>query len=178
MKKLILSSILFIMILTIGCTANKTPKAVLNLEKFKTATIEAPNISAPNFKLTDSNGNELTNENLKGKIYLLQGYAYGCTSCAREVATLNQIYTNYKDKGVEIISMDIVSEDLATALETKKIYNGGDWHWVLDDDNVAVKFEMKSLESTYIIDKDGIIRYKDEAISDADILSKEIEKLI
>jgi len=170
---------ILLIFLVIGCTTNnQTPKAVLNLEKFRTATIEAPNIPAPNFKLTDSNGNELTNENLKGKIFILQGYTYGCTSCAEEIAALNKIYIKYKDNGVEIISMDIVSEDIETALETKKKYNGSDWHWVLDNDNVAVKFEMKTLESTYIVDKDGIIRYKDESISDANILSKEIEKLI
>ncbi|HLC61354.1 MAG TPA: TlpA disulfide reductase family protein [Candidatus Nanoarchaeia archaeon] len=177
MKGIIL---ILLIVLLVGCTqkAEQVPKAVSNLEKFKMATIESPNIPAPNFKLTDSNGNELTNENLNGKVYLLQGYTYGCTSCAEEVATLNKIYTKYNGKGVEIISMDIVSEDIETALETKKKYNGGDWHWALDNDDVAVKFKMKSLESTYIIDKDGVIRYKDEAISDADVLSKEIEKLI
>src|SRR3989338_7725993 len=177
MKGIIL---ILLIVLLVGCTqkAEQVPKAVSNLEKFKMATIEAPNIPAPNFKLTDSNGKELTNENLKGKVYILQGYTYGCTSCAEEIATLNKIYTKYKDKGVEIISMDIVSEDIEIALETKKKYNGGDWHWALDSDNVAVKLEMKSLESTYIIDKEGIIRYKDETLSDANILSKEIEKLI
>src|SRR3989338_1749053 len=171
--------LILLIVLLAGCTqTSEKPDALKNLEKFKMATIEAPNIPAPNFKLTDSNGKELTNENLKGKVYILQGYTYGCTSCAEEIATLNKIYTKYKDKGVEIISMDIVSDDIEIALETKKKYNGGDWHWALDSDNVAVKLEMKSLESTYIIDKEGIIRYKDETLSDANILSKEIEKLI
>ena len=37
---------------------------------------------------------------------------------------------------------------------------------------------MESLESTYIMDRDGIIKYKDEKISNADELSKEIETII
>ena len=108
----------------------------------------------------------------------MQGFAPGCSSCAREIATLNKVYDKFKDKGLEIISLDIASETIDGAIDTKTQFNGGDWRWTIDTDNVAVKFEMRTLESTYIIDKEGIIRYKDESISDSDILSKEIEKLI
>ena len=140
--------------------------------------VEFPNVKAPDFKLIDQNGKELTTEKMKSKVYLIQGYSFGCSSCAQEVATLNKVWEKYKDKDVEIISMDLFSEDIKDALETKKLYHGGDWHWTLDKDNVAVKMGMTSLETTIIIDKDGIIRYKDEIISNSDDLSKEIDKLI
>ena len=84
----------------------------------------------------------------------------------------------FRSKGLEIISLDIASNDISGAIETKKQFNGGDWLWTVDLDNVAVKLEMRTLESTYIVDKEGIIRYKDETISDSNILSQEIEKLI
>ena len=170
----------FIIILSflIGCKTQEVPQAVKNLEKFKFVTIENPNKPAPSFTLTDDKGNQLTSNGLKGKVYILQGFAPGCSSCAREIATLNKVYEKFKDKGLEIISLDIASETIDGALDTKQQYNGGDWRWTLDTDNVAIKFEMKTLESTYIVDEEGIIRYKDESLSDSDILSQEIEKLI
>ena len=158
--------------------SGEVPAAVKNLEKFKLVTIEHPNNPAPSFTLTNDKGNKFTNNDLRGKVYILQGFAPGCSSCAREIATLNKVYNKFHDKGLEIISLDVASDDISGAIETKKQFNGGDWHWTVDTDNVAVKFGLRTLESTYIIDKDGIIRYKDETISDADILSQEIEKLI
>ena len=168
------------MIFLSGCASksDEVPAAVRNLEKFKFATIEHPNTSAPSFILTDDKNNKISNDILKGKIYIVQGFAPGCSSCAREIATLKKLYDKYHDQGLEIISLDVASNDISGALETKQKFNGGDWHWAVDTDNVAVKFEIVSLESTYIVDKAGVIRYKDETISDAGILSQEIEKLI
>ena len=163
-----------------SCTTqnSEVPAAVKNLERFKTITVEHPNTKSPSFELMDDKGSKLDNEGLKGKIYVIQGFAPGCSSCAREIATLNKVYEKYKDKGLEIISLDIASNDINGALDTKEQFNGGDWRWTVDTDNLAIKLGMRTLESTYIVDKGGIIRYKDESISDADILSREIEKLI
>ena len=110
-------------------------------------------------------------------MYIVQGFAPGCSSCAREIAILKKLYDNYHDKGFEIISLDVASNDISGALETKQKFNGGDWHWAIDTDEVAIKFKIATLESTYLIDQQGIIRYKDESLSDFEVISKEIEKL-
>lgn len=167
----------------LGCSTttrqtDDTPQAVKNLQKFKFITVEHPNIAAPYFTLTDDKGTRLDNKGLKGKVYVIQGFAPGCSSCAREIATLNKVYDKFKDKNFEIISLDIASEDFSGVIETKERFNGGDWRWTIDTDNVAVKFEMKTLESTYVVDKDGVIRYKDESITDLDTILQEIEKLV
>lgn len=169
-----------IVLFLLGCTIqnSEVPVAVKNLERFKTITIEQPDIKAPSFELTDDKGSKLDNEGLKGKIYVIQGFAPGCSSCAREIATLNTVYDMFKDRGLEIISLDIASNDISGALDTKEQFQGGDWHWTVDTDDLAIKLGMRTLESTYIVDKEGMIRYKDESLSDADILGKEIKKLI
>ena len=172
--------IFFIIILFLsGCTSKSddVPAAVKNLEKFKFAAIEHPNITAPSFSLTDDKNNKISNDILKGKIYIVQGFAPGCSSCAREIATLKKLYDKYHDKGLEIISLDVASSDMSGALDTKQKFNGGDWHWAIDTDEVAIKFKIATLESTYLIDQQGIIRYKDESLSDFDVISEEIKKL-
>ena len=179
-NKYLLIFFIVIVLFLLSCSpkTQETPQAVKNLEKFKFITIEHPNKQAPSFTLTDDKGKTFTSNDLKGKIYILQGFAPGCSSCAREIATLSKVYDKFKDKGLEIISLDIASETIDGAIDTKTQFNGGDWRWVVDLVNVAIKFEMRTLESTYIIDKTGIIRYKDESISNSDVLSREIEKLI
>ena len=177
MRKILL--IVIFAIIIVGCAKTKAvPDAVKNLERFKYVTIEHPNTKAPSFILSDEGGNKFTDQDLKGKIYIIQGFTPGCSSCAREIATLNKVYEKFKDKNLEIISIDIGSNDINGALDTKKRFNGGDWIWTFDSDDVAVKLQMRTLESTYIIDKEGLIRYKDESLSDSGILSEEIEKLI
>ena len=172
-----------ILFFIVSCTKNnqntqEVSQAVKNLEKFKLVTIEHPNNPAPSFTLTDDKGSNFSSNDLKGKIYIIQGFAPGCSSCAREIATLNKLYDKFHGKGLEIISLDIVSDDSSGVLYTKKQFNGGNWHWTFDSDNLAVKLEMRTLESTYLVDKEGIIRYKDETITNADVLSDEIQKLI
>lgn len=175
-------SIFFIIIalFLVSCSAStgQSPDPLKNLQKFAVGAPEYPNKPAPSFTLTDNNGRTFTNDDFKGKVYMLQGFSPGCSSCAREIGTLSKLYEKYSDDGLEIISLDILSDDINGALDTKEQFNGGDWRWTVDLDNVAVKFGMRTLESTYIIDKDGIIRYKDEIISNPDALSQEIEKLI
>ena len=177
MRKVLL--ILIFAIFVIGCTkTEEVPDVVKNLERFKTITVEHPNSAAPSFTLKDGKGMIFTSDDLRDKLYILQGFAPGCSSCAREIATLNKMYEKFHDKGLEIISLDIVSDEISGVLETKERFNGGDWYWTMYTDDVAIKFGMTTLESTYIVDKDGIIRYKDESIINADIMSQEIEKLI
>ena len=162
MKKSIILIIVIILILFLeACASNskETPQAVKNLEKLKLAAVEHPNILVPSFTLTDNNGKIFTNNDLKGKVYLVQGFAPGCSSCAREIATLNKVYNKFKDKGLEIISLDVASEDISGAVNTKKQFNGGDWHWTVDLDNVAVKFGIRTLESTFIVDKLELCRF-------------------
>jgi len=177
MRKMLL--ILIFAIFAIGCTkTEEIPAAVKNLERFKYVTIEHPNTKAPSFMLNDDKGNKFTDQDLKGRIYIIQGFTPGCSSCAREISTLKNVYEKFKGKNLEIISIDIGSNDINGAIDTKERFDGGDWIWTFDSDDVAIKLEMKTLESTYIIDKEGVIRYKDESLSDLTALSQEIEKLI
>lgn len=181
MRNKILSIIFVVTILfLLGCstTTQQAPDPLKNLQKFTVGAPEYPNKPAPSFTLTDDKGVTFTNNDLKGKVYMLQGFAPGCSSCAREIATLSKVYEKFHNKDFEIISLDVLSEDINGALDTKEQFNGGDWRWAVDLDNVAVKFGMRTLESTYIVDKDGLIRYKDEIISDANALAQEVEKLI
>jgi len=181
-NKLIFAVSIASILLLIGCanyknnTKNTDP--LTNIKKSLFASVERPNITAPSFKITDINGRVITNEEFKNMPYIVQGFTYGCNSCEHEVKTLNAVYNQYKDKGLGIISIDINSESDDIVRDTKEKYNGGDWIWAYDSDNLGIKFGMKSLEATYLINKEGIIVYADSILTDPDVLSEEVKKVI
>lgn len=180
-NRFMLGMAIFVIIFLVGCKPekiNSSSDPLQNIRRSLLATIERPNTPVPEFTLKDINGNVIKNTDLKNKPYIIQGFTFGCASCAKEVATLNKVYNEYKDKGLEIISVDISGEDNEGVMETKERFNGGDWIWALDTDNVGVKFGMKSLESTYLINKNGNIIYVDHILTDPEILSEEIKKII
>lgn len=47
--------------------------------------------------------------NLKGKIVLLNFFAYWCSPCNEEVPRLERIWREYKDKGVTVVGVAIWS---------------------------------------------------------------------
>src|SRR3989338_5089310 len=182
-KKLFFSLMAFIIIVIAGCSQKTQENTQVNnefdrLQKLSDMAVKHPNNEIPDFQLTDNKGFNVTRASMKGKVYIIQGFAPGCSSCAKEIETLNKIYEKFRGKEFDIISLDVASETIEGAVETKNQFNGGDWRWAIDTDNVALKLKMESLESTYIMDRDGIIKYKDEKISNADELSKEIETII
>ena len=178
--RLIFTLSLVVILLLIGCAKpkNNNTDPLTNIKKSLFASIERPNIPVPEFKITDINGKVITNEEFKNIAYIVQGFTYGCSSCEHEVKTLNEIYSQYKDKGLEIITIDINGESNENVRDTKEKYNGGDWIWAYDTDNIGVKFGMKSLESTYLINKEGIIVYADSILTEPDVLAEEVKKVI
>lgn len=174
--------ILILTIIVTGCVKPDKPleKAdpIANIKKSLLATIEHPNIPAPEFEFKDISGRVIKSSDLRNKVYIIQGFTYGCSSCERETATMNKVYSEFKDNGIEIISIDINGESDDFVRETKEKYNGGDWVWAVDRDNLGVKLGMRSLEATYLVDKNGIIVYADEILTDSEVLKEEVKKVI
>lgn len=53
--------------------------------------------SIPPFKYTSLQGQELSNEDLKGKATIMVVWATWCGDCIREIPELNELATKYKD---------------------------------------------------------------------------------
>src|SRR5579864_4722339 len=65
---------------------------------------------APEIKIKDVNGNELSLEAYKGKVVLLNFWATWCGPCRAEIPSLIRIQEIYKDR-LQIIGMDVDDDD-------------------------------------------------------------------
>lgn len=84
-----------------------------------------------------------------------------CPPCVKEVPNLKKLYAEYKDKGFEIIgiSMDWDKKKLDDYLKE----NGVTWPIVSAlkawDDETRELYGVKSIPSTWLVDRNGVLRY-------------------
>lgn len=127
------------------------------LNYFENSRIGSP---APNFKVIDLNSNMLQLRSFKNNKYvLLDFWASWCGPCREDFPFLKEMYSKYKDKGFEIIS---VTKDEKLDL----------WRATVQKENIekwkhfSIKENKSTIEDTYavtaipvkiLIDKDGNI---------------------
>lgn len=143
-----------------------------------TAKLSLMGQQAPDFKLTTLDNQEFKLSSNKGKTVILFGMAGWCGTCITEGRALTQIKKEYADKGVEIIGVAFTKGDNEDFLKEFKQLGTINIPLALDTDNVGGKYNLTRLETTYIINKDGVIVYKDEQYTGYEDYKKELDKII
>ena len=114
---------------------------------------------APGFSLKDVNGNEVTLNSLKGTVVYLAFWATWCPSCKEELPDLNTLQRRYAAKGFTVLSICIEPSDsiVVNYLKRQPII----FPVLVDKEgSVAESFRFSGLPASFIIGKDGLIRYK------------------
>ncbi|MFQ5965607.1 MAG: TlpA family protein disulfide reductase [Candidatus Scalinduaceae bacterium] len=127
---------------------------------------------ASTFKLLTIEGKELDLESFgKDKSILLVFGATWCPHCKHEVPLLKEYYKEFKDKGLEVLNIDIQeSEKKVKAFVEKNKIN---YPVVLDSNaDVARLYKVVGIPLNIILDKNGIIKYKDNIPPSKEIIEK------
>ena len=108
--------------------------------------------------LEDAYGKNFTKNDYKGKITVINFWATWCPPCVQEIPSLNRLKNKMKDYPFELISINY-AEDQKTILEFMKQVNV-EFPVLLDKDgSFAKKWNVIAYPSTFIIDKNGAIKY-------------------
>ena len=147
MLKAILVIMLISGLLITGCSADSEPS---------TATIGKP---APNFQLQNLDGQSISLSGLQGKPVLLNFWATQCPPCRSEMPYLQEIYNEWSDKELTLVAINI-GESSAKVERFMQSQNLSLPVLLDTKQDVAQKYGIQYIPTTFFIDKDGIIQEK------------------
>jgi len=120
-------------------------------------------------------------EDLAGKVVILETFSVGCPSCAEGIKNFNKLYDKYGDK-IQIVYLGISETDTKESiLNIKESYDGRDWIWTKYAGNLIPFYDQYNIyanEQTFIIGKDGTVVYADSFKFPFDKMDTEIAKWV
>ncbi|MGB9757310.1 MAG: redoxin domain-containing protein [Candidatus Bipolaricaulaceae bacterium] len=123
-----------------------------------------PGSPAPDFSFREfTSGQLLSLRSFRGKVVLLDFWATWCPPCMASLPGLRQIYAKFHAQGFEIVgvSLDESESDLRRVLADQGItwpvaFEGKRW-----DNTIAALYRVYQIPTSYLLDKNGAIRYRD-----------------
>jgi len=108
---------------------------------------------APDFKMQDENGNNISLESSKGKVVVLNFWFASCKPCITEVPELNKVYEKYEsDTNVVFASVTFEKENQVKSFLEKYPFS---YPMVSDAKEICELFNVSAYPTNIIIDKDG-----------------------
>ena len=112
---------------------------------------------------------------------LISFWATWCKPCIKELDELQEVYKKYKEKGFEILAIDVDGPRSISIV--KSMVKGRKWDFPVVWDkskNVYRKYHVLGIPHTVLIDKSGKIRYTHTTYrpGDEEVIKKKIEELL
>lgn len=153
-------------------TNNETPDE-------QTTDVEENLSPAPDFIVTDYEGNEVKLSDFKGKPVVVNFWASWCYYCKLHMPDFNEAYKQYPD--VQFLMVNATGSNGET-VETAKAYieqEEYEFDVVFDAErNACTTYGISSYPQTFFIDKDGNISSHRVGMLSKEILQQEIERIV
>src|SRR5207247_2128193 len=113
----------------------------------------------PNFTAQSLNGKgKAVVKPNDGKVVIVDFWATWCEPCKKSFPKLQDLYTKYKASGMEIVAVS--EDDEKDEIPGFGSTFGAKFPLLWDDKKaIAGKWQPKSMPSTFIVDRKGIVRY-------------------
>jgi len=139
-----------------------------------------PGAPAPGFRLqTFADGRQVSLADLRGKVVFVDFWASWCSPCRQSLPLYDKLRESYAaaDFAVLAIGLDEDTADAKAFLAEHPVK-----YTTLQNPqgDVAKAFDLKGMPSSYLIDRDGIVRARHVGFEakDIDALRKEIDGLL
>jgi len=137
--------------------------------------------SAPNWKLSDPQGNEYSLSDYQGKIVIMDFWATWCGPCEAVMPDIQKLHEKFRSRGVVVLGISIWESGNPAAFMNKK---GFTYQLLVNGDNIAEEYRVRGIPTLYVIGVDGKILYGEVgARADtyriiADIIEKHLKERI
>lgn len=145
--------------------------------------------AAPDWTLTDANGNKRSMKQFQGKPTLIIFYlGYGCLHCAEQLQAFAPMMKDFEDAGISLVA--ISTDDMDGLKKSIENYDGGPLPIpLLTNSKLDVfkkfraydDFENLALHGTFLIDQQGLVRWQDisyEPFMDPKFMLGEAKRLL
>ncbi|MFC1911735.1 redoxin domain-containing protein [Chloroflexota bacterium] len=132
---------------------------------------------APDFQLTSLDGQPVSLNDFRGNSVLLNFWASWCGPCKSEMPYLQMMHEEWSSEGWVILAVDI-GESPVTVSEFVAKYALSFMVLLDTDQQVALKYNVRSIPTTFFIDENGKIRdIKIGAFSSKAEIERRLEKI-
>lgn len=160
---------LVLLALLAGCDNGATPGE-------PTASVVHVGGTAPDFTLTDMQGNQVALSQFRGKVVLVNFWATWCPPCREEMPSMERLYRRYKDKGLVLLAVNIEEQGYQAV---SRFLMGKNYSFPILLDTAAEvqnNYKVFRFPETFIIDRNGVII--DKIIGGRDWMSGPVSKKI
>ena len=117
---------------------------------------DAGAIAAEDFELAALAGGKLKLSSFRGSVVYLNFWATWCPPCRAEMPSMERLYTRLKDKGLEIVAVDLQESKDQVQKFVKE--NKLTFTVLLDSSGtVGSAYGAQSIPTTYLVDRRGMI---------------------
>jgi peroxiredoxin len=138
-----------------------------------------PSAGAPDFTLPSVGGPNLRLQEQRGRVVMVNFWATWCGPCREEVPHLSRLYDKYRSSGFVVLGVNIDDDPLKAASVAAQL--GMRFPVLLDTDKkVSRLYDLGTMPSTVLIDRDGRVRYVHRGFRDgyAETYDKQIRELL
>ena len=137
----------------------------------------SPPLAAPDFKLPDMDGESHALSDFRGKVVMLNFWATWCPPCRREMPSMQRLYEKFNERGLVVVAVNQFEDPDLVFEFTGRLSLEPTFPILFDrESRVSEQFKVKGLPTTYLLDKQGKIRYR--AIGGREFDHPEVEALI
>jgi thiol-disulfide isomerase/thioredoxin len=122
---------------------------------------------APAFRLRDASGKELTREQLKGRVMLLDFWASWCGVCKKAMPSIQRLHERFQNQPVSVLGINVWEETEGAGLRYMAT-QGFTYPCLVNGDELAKMYGVPGIPTFVIIGRDGKIAYTGSGFSGPD----------
>ena len=112
---------------------------------------------APTLEGVTLSGSPISLEDIQGKVVLVNFWATWCPPCRLEMPAMQALYARYQDQGFEILAVNLQEQDDQMSAFVDEM--GLTFPVIVDRaGDLSSAYKVTSLPTTFIVDREGIIR--------------------
>ena len=143
------------LLLTAACAPKEKASTVANDGRVEVGLV------VPQYAAVSLNGDSVSLAAQRGKVVLLNVWATWCHPCRSEIPELRAIHATYQQRGLELIGVSVDTDGNDDNIrQFMKEFQMTFPIWRDPEERISTKFLTVGVPSTFLIDKQGILRWR------------------